>query len=818
MMSLSLQSRPHLSRKDGARAVARRAFVTLLLLLSAPLWAAPTDMILLLDNSGSMRQNDPAFLLKGAVTKFFAALPADTHAGVVVFDQKVSYPVPLAAVDAAAQGAVKDALAKVDYRGQYTNIPAAMERAIYELKSSARKDAAKVVVFMTDGIVDTGNPAVDAEKAKWLRDELATDAADNGIHIFGIAFTENADFFLIQSLAKKTSGEYFRALKPEDLDGVFKKVEDKLAGAAVASAAAPVVSAPASSAPPAVAVAPPAAAAATDGAACLAEMAPDDRASIDEMAKAAGSTAEQLCLEMKATPAGQPLVTPAPSAEPSAAPAQADSSAPAPAVASAEDKGSDSKMGVALVAGSALLLLIAAGVLIFMLIKRRQQPTAAAAPSAANVVSTGAVGSTPRVPEAFLKDINGITGNDAVQITAKPMMVGRMAGTDEEHIDYFVVEKPTIGRRHALIRYRDFSFWLSDQGSVNGTFLNGERIEGERSLKHGDRVRFHKYEFEFSVPEMDHAGHTIYADPMNRTMVGDLDTMVGTAAAVSSAALAGGAILRAAAPAKDDDDDDDDDVFDLTGGAASPAAHVDADKTAFLSPRDALASAAHRDDLLGDDTGVGAGTDDDDRDFMSLDSDEVDEATAETQLPVNLRSAILSGTRARAEAEFDAEASAFFDEDDLAVTSSPYSNSVIEKGPILRLDDDGADEDEEGEELDTMQMPAAQFASAPAPAADEFDEFSEGETMLPVSPAVAHQTQGVDISLDAFMNTDSFDDPPLGNGDFDDEDDATLLPHQVPDIDDVFDVTAEGTIPPVSRKQLDDDDDNLDHDKTTLLR
>ena len=47
----------------------------------------------------------------------------------------------------------KDSLAKVDYRGQYTNIPAGMERAIYELKSSARKDAAKVVVFMTDGDV-----------------------------------------------------------------------------------------------------------------------------------------------------------------------------------------------------------------------------------------------------------------------------------------------------------------------------------------------------------------------------------------------------------------------------------------------------------------------------------------------------------------------------------------------------------------------------------------------------------------------------------------------------------------------------------------
>ena len=91
--------------------------------------------------------------------------------------------------------------------------------------------------------------------------------------------------------------------------------------------------------------------------------------------------------------------------------------------------------------------------------------------------------------------------------------------------------------------------------------------------------------------------------------------------------------------------------------------------------------------------------------------------------------------------------------------------------------------------------------------------------MLPVSPSQANQTQGVDISLDAFMNTDSFDEAPPGSIDFD-EDDATLLPHQVPDIDDVFDVTAEGTIAPVDRKLVDDDDDDDDdeHDRTTLLR
>ena len=777
MMSLSLQNRLSCAFKRRVHARCLRVIGAALLLVSMSVAAAPTDIILLIDNSGSMRQNDPAFLLKDAVTKFFAELPADTRAGVVIFDQKVSYPVPLAPVDAAMQSAVKDSLTAVDYRGQYTNIPAGMERAIYELKSGGRKDATKVVVFMTDGIVDTGSPAVDAEKAKWLREELATDAADNGIRIFGIAFTENADFFLIQSLAKKTGGEYFRALKPEDLDGAFTKVEDKLrsVAASVAAAIAPAIT----MSEPAVVPA------ATSAADCLASMPADDRAAIEEMAKAAETTAETLCLEMKNTPAGQPLVTPAPS--PAAA-------TPPPVTAR---QAADPSIGVALVAGSALILLIAAGVLMFILIKRRKAAPADAAPS--RVMSAGAVSTPLRVPEAYINDINGLTQEPAMQIGAKPMMIGRMAGTDQDHVDYFVIEQPTVGRRHALIRYRDFCFWLSDQGSVNGTFLNGERIEGERQLKHGDRVRFHKFEFEFSMPEMDHAGHTIFADPMNRTMVGDLDTMVGAAAVAAGSGLAAGAIARAAAA------DDDEGMFDMSGGAAAPRSSTDSDKTAFLSPHDALPTAAHPDDLVGAEDTAGDG----DAEFISL-GDDVDEAAEETQLPVNLRSGILSGTRARADAEFDAEASAFFDEDDLAVTSSPFSNTTIERGPLLRLDDDGAD-DEGGGKQDTMQIPAAQLAAgAPPPV----DEFSESETMLPVSPSVANQTQGVDISLDSFMNTDSFDEP-MGNGDFE-EDDATLLPYQVPDIDDVFDVTAEGTIPPVSPKR-DDDDDEDQNDRTTIL-
>ena len=748
MMSLLTGRRVPRNPAGRTSAPWRHVCLAALALLCLPLWAAPSDVIVVLDNSGSMRQNDPSFALKGAVNKFFANLPVDTRAGVLIFDQKVSYPVPLAAVDAAVQAAVTNSLTKVDYRGQYTNIPAAMERAIYELKTTGRKDAAKIVVFMTDGIVDTGNPRVDAEKAKWLRDDLAADAADNGIRIFGIAFTDNADFFLIQSLAKKTSGEYFRALKPADLDGVFAKVEERLGAtpSASAPAAAPVAdSVPAAAAVPAVA---------PQADACLAALPADDREAVEQMAKAAGTTAEHLCTEMNSTPAGQPVVTPAPT--PAAEP--------------------ESTMGVALVAGSALVLLLAAGVLVFIFLKRRKAAPSAdpGHPHVAPVIAAPA-----RVPEAFIKDINGITKEPAVQLSAKPLVIGRVAGTDPDHADYFVVEMPTIGRRHALIRYRDFCFWIADQGSVNGTFLNGVRIEGERQLKHGDRVRLHKFEFEFSMPEMDGAGHTVFADPLNSTMVGDLDTMVGTAAVMAGGAVAADAIARAGA-------DDDDDVFDLTGGAPVPA------------------PAYHGGDLDVDD----------DTEFVALgggfaDADKAEEATA---LPINLRSGILSGTVARAEAEFDAEASAFFDEDDLAVTASPHSGTIIERGPMLRIDDEG----DEVLDEDTMQMPAVVFTpSEPAPE----DDFSESATLLPVSPAAAAQSEGVDISLDAFMDTDSFDQ--RGPDTADAVDDATLMPQQVPEralaIDDVFDVTAEGTIAPV-RPGDDDHDDEQDHDRTTILR
>ena len=54
----------------------------------------------------------------------------------------------------------------------------------------------------------------------------------------------------------------------------------------------------------------------------------------------------------------------------------------------------------------------------------------------------------------------------------------------------------TVSRRHAVLVEREGSFFIEDQGSLNGTFLNRRRIESGR-LEDGDELQIGKYRLTF---------------------------------------------------------------------------------------------------------------------------------------------------------------------------------------------------------------------------------------------------------------------------------------------------------------------------------
>ncbi len=55
----------------------------------------------------------------------------------------------------------------------------------------------------------------------------------------------------------------------------------------------------------------------------------------------------------------------------------------------------------------------------------------------------------------------------------------------------------TVSRRHVRVRRHDGDeFFVDDQGSLNGTYVNRERVDS-RLLRNGDEVQVGRYRFTF---------------------------------------------------------------------------------------------------------------------------------------------------------------------------------------------------------------------------------------------------------------------------------------------------------------------------------
>jgi len=189
----------------------------------------PFDIVLALDNSGSMKGNDPKAVMRPAVSAFSDRLPADSQLGIIVFDTTARVAVRLTPLtDSGFRTGLENALGQIDYKGRWTDIPGAVERALYEFREHGRPGARRIIVLFTDGFVDLGDAQRNRNRTSWLLSELVGEAQRESVMIVGIAFTDQADFELIQTVSQKTGGAYFRLLSAPDIPGVFSQVTARI--------------------------------------------------------------------------------------------------------------------------------------------------------------------------------------------------------------------------------------------------------------------------------------------------------------------------------------------------------------------------------------------------------------------------------------------------------------------------------------------------------------------------------------------------------------------------------------------------------------
>jgi hypothetical protein len=97
-------------------------------------------------------------------------------------------------------------------------------------------------------------------------------------------------------------------------------------------------------------------------------------------------------------------------------------------------------------------------------------------------------GATPAAPTIRL---TATYADRTVCVEQSGFVIGRAKASG------LAIKDPNISRQHAMIERQGGLYWLVDMGSVNGTYVNGERIS-RKALAEGDVARICDHEIRFS--------------------------------------------------------------------------------------------------------------------------------------------------------------------------------------------------------------------------------------------------------------------------------------------------------------------------------
>jgi uncharacterized protein (TIGR03503 family) len=186
------------------------------------------DVRVLIDISGSMRQNDPENLRRPALRMLAGLLQPGTQAGVWTFARWVNNLVPVAEVDAAWKKRTQALSKQIASPGQFTNIEEVLDKASADWEGEPTTHA-RHLVLLTDGMVDISKQAAEnARSRSRILDTLLPRLQAAGVQVHTIALSERADHDLMQRLAAETGGWYQQVAKAEELQRVFLRMFEKV--------------------------------------------------------------------------------------------------------------------------------------------------------------------------------------------------------------------------------------------------------------------------------------------------------------------------------------------------------------------------------------------------------------------------------------------------------------------------------------------------------------------------------------------------------------------------------------------------------------
>lgn len=185
------------------------------------------EIQVLIDVSGSMKQNDPDNLRVEASRLLVNLLPDGNKAGFWLFAEKTAPLIASDAVDATWKQAAVKATANIHSRGLFTHIEDALQTV---LGSGFTGNGKKHLILLTDGFVDISKDIMQsADSRERILSEWIPKLQQQNIQVQTVALSAQADKELLEKLAFETGGWAETAESAEQLQRVFLKMAQKAA-------------------------------------------------------------------------------------------------------------------------------------------------------------------------------------------------------------------------------------------------------------------------------------------------------------------------------------------------------------------------------------------------------------------------------------------------------------------------------------------------------------------------------------------------------------------------------------------------------------
>ncbi|UHA75106.1 vWA domain-containing protein [Paenibacillus sp. 481] len=177
------------------------------------------DIVLVIDNSGSMEKTDPRDDRYKAAKQLVGEMDSDKRVAIITFNSQAELLQPFVQLsDQATKDSVMGKIDSIKKTTDGTDIGLAMTEAMDHIRDHDESGRGKMVILLSDGFSQL-------DRNKVLSPYIEQGIAANTI---GLSLVDAQGSNLLRDIAEQTGGRYYDVANTEDLSFIFQKIYDSI--------------------------------------------------------------------------------------------------------------------------------------------------------------------------------------------------------------------------------------------------------------------------------------------------------------------------------------------------------------------------------------------------------------------------------------------------------------------------------------------------------------------------------------------------------------------------------------------------------------